>query len=391
MSRDSVLTAALALRTFTLPEVTAYCDEDLGAVTRILNGCAGLVERDGERWRVVDPLEVRRLVISGPPSASAPSSSDGGRLIAARMLLAEETLLACSRELDAQTRSIMAATATNHLRHVVAAGGHLQVPWWQVDLDRDTPEVDLDAAGTTITPARLRVAAALAQLTRSEAAGIEVTVAFLAEAILQADQLRQAMAESRSRALVDRFMQLAQAVADPAGQLSGQSAAPARLVAALAWMRARVRAERDSGQASAVLLPLLKGLQDHDVLAADPENCLYRVLGALPDGRTRFAVYLDLLELLPQQYACQPTGVLLPGAIVEAVADPATSGQLSDWASRLENDLVRSPFGSQSALIGQTAYVLEDLATGTARLDCGVIGRSDRTRSELLSLADVRV
>lgn len=392
MSRASVLTAAVALRTFTLPEVTAYCDEDLDTVERILGGCAGLVERDGENWHVVDPQEVRRQLTADPATARPPERSDGPRLVAARMLLAEETLLGCGDEPSPQLRSIMAATATNHLRYVVAAGGATAIPWWQVDLDRDTTdELELDAAGTTITPARLRVAAALARLTSSEAAGVEVAVGFLAETILQVDQLRRAMAESRSRALVDRFLELAKAVAGPVGQLSGQSAAPARLVAAVAWMRARVRAERSSERASAVLLPLLKGLQNRELLTADPANCLYRVLGTLPDGRTRFAVYLDLLDLLPQQYACQPTGILLPGAIVEAVADGTTSGQLRDWASRLENDLVCSPFGSESALIGQTAHVLEDLAVRTASLDGSVIRRSDRTRTELLSLADIRV
>jgi len=393
MSRASVLAAALSLRRFTVPEITPYCDEDLDAVATILAGCPGLLGSDGERWRVVDPALVREEIAVDRPTVAThrPEPPQRSQVLAARMLLAEETLLECGDEPSPEIRSTMASTAANHLRHVVATCAPTARPWWQVDLDRDAAEVELDAAGTMITPARVRVASALARMTSSEAAGAEVAVGFLTEVTLQVDQLPQAVDEPRLRALVDRFLDLAKAVAGPVRQLSGQSAAPARLVAALAWLRARVRTGRGVEQASEVLLPLFEALQDRELLAAHPTTCLYRELDTLPDGRTRVAVYADLLDLLPRQYACEPTSVLLPGVLIEAVADGTTSGHLQEWASQLEDDLVGSPFGSESALIGQTAHMLENLAVRTAGLDDSVIQRSDRTRTELLSLADVRV
>jgi hypothetical protein len=69
------------------------------------------------------------------------------------------------------------------------------------------------------------------------------------------------------------------------------------------------------------------------------------------------------------------------------VAEPAVSLHLRQCARTLESDLVHSPFGSDTALIGQVAHVFQELAEEHAGLDDTVVSRTDETRSELLRLA----
>jgi hypothetical protein len=90
---------------------------------------------------------------------------------------------------------------------------------------------------------------------------------------------------------------------------------------------------------------------------------------------------------VPAQLRCHPAGELLPGALVEVVAEPAVSVHLRQCARTLEADLVHSPFGSDTALIGQVAHVFQELAEEHAGLDDTVVSRTDEARSELLRLA----
>ena len=114
---------------------------------------------------------------------------------------------------------------------------------------------------------------------------------------------------------------------------------------------------------------------------------LFQTVGRLPDGRDHAVVYADLLHVVPAQLRCFRRVSSLPGALVEVVAEPAVSVHLRQCARTLEADLVHSPFGSDTALIGQVAHVFQELAEEHAGLDGTVVSRTDEARSELLRLA----
>jgi len=398
MSRASVLAAAVALREFTTPQIAAYCAENDETVAAILGDCAGIIRpADTCSWRVVDVDGVRRQIVSsGEPGARPgprpPRSEGREQSLAAKLLLAEEMLFDCAEEGSAEIRQVLAAAALNHLRQFVAAALPGGRSWWEIDLSRDVVQTPVHTGRATIDPSRVRIVIALAHLTESEAVGRHVPLDDLIDIAVDVHGLRVSVPEPHRRALVDRFTDLAKALASPAETDLGEGSAPARLLSALAWLRARARAERSAADASHVLVELLQGLaREPALLGHDRPSCLYRVLGHLPDGKTRVAVYSDLLQLLPQHYDWRRESDLLPGAIVEAVADRPATTHLEQCAHWIEDDLVRSPFGSESALIGQVVHVFEDLAARSADLDGSVIPRSQDTRTELLSLANVRV
>jgi len=156
------------------------------------------------------------------------------------------------------------------------------------------------------------------------------------------------------------------------------------LIVAVARRRVRAKVGTDPAGAIRELEPMIRVLGS----APDrPPRDLHRTVQQLPDGRDVAVVYMDLLPLVPRQYRWQRIGEPLPGALVELVADPWVSEHLSTCASALETDLARSPYGSDRALIGQTAHVFQRLAEQTAGIDGGGILRGNQARSELLDLA----
>jgi nicotinamide mononucleotide (NMN) deamidase PncC len=118
---------------------------------------------------------------------------------------------------------------------------------------------------------------------------------------------------------------------------------------------------------------------------------LFRFLGHLPDGRNRIEVYSDLLQIVPRQYEWQPKSEVVPGALIEAVADSPAASHLQRCATDLEAGLVQMPFQSESALIGLAAHMFQDFAARAAVFDEGVVLRSNQARAKLLGLADVKV
>jgi hypothetical protein len=195
--------------------------------------------------------------------------------------------------------------------------------------------------------------------------------------------------------LLERLSCLSRELTTPSGRGStttAGTAAPARLLSAVAWRRACVRADGDGPAVARELVDLLKGMARGPLRVAEGDPVpLYQVLGSLPHGRQRIAVFADLLHLLPRHFEVALAGQILPGALVEAVTGAAASNHLREYASVIETDLVRSPFRSDSALIGQVAHVFQDLAVKEASLDGSVVERAERTRAELLTLAGVRV
>jgi hypothetical protein len=434
MSSAGVLAAAAALRRFTAAELAAYCPEDDEAIAAVLTQHPSLVERlpSGE-WQVRDTVALRarlarqarlrqarrRQLAHTPLSVRPPDPTRA----AARMLLAEQVLLDCAAEPDPAARRIMAATAHNHLRQCAAAFTPQAGSWWEIDPSATlaVPRIRLDA--DLITAGRLRMDLTLAVITGSEAAGATVAMDDLVRAATQVDGLPAEMPSGRRRALVRRFTSLSCRVLRlPHGSLS--QSAPARFLATVAIRRTADRAteslhlpparptadlERggdllavrafpqvDGGHAdgSAHLIRLLTGLAEEPAVRGGgegPASRLFRVIDRLPAGRARIAVYADLVALLPRDCHWDVHRDLLPGAVVECVADNRAQQHLWDCARLLENDLTRSPFSSESALIGQAAYVLEHLAAVHADLDSGLRYRADANRRSLLTLAGVPV
>jgi hypothetical protein len=400
MSPSDVLSSAAALHVFTAEQVAAYCAEDEDTVIRILRDHGDLFEQVPDapvpRWRVTDRARLREA-IAGTAGRTAPASErvDAAGSREARLLLAEQTLIACADEPSAAYRQTMAATAANYLRQFIAAtpGTTDGCGWWEVEpscVDALGDRVAADAA----TRSRLRMGFALARLTGSEAASEQVAIGYLIETATELTHLmgsRQAR-EERTRRLSRRFADLAMKLTTPAATGDPGAVAPATLLSALAWRRAGPAVQGDWAKAAQAQVTLLRRLADHNPLAADGGRaCLYRPLGRPRDGRQQVAVYQDLLELLPSRYACEPGEALLPGAVVTAVADARASRLLRRYADVIEGDLVTSPYRSPRALIGQVAYRFEEFAVAQAGRDRNLADRTTETRRNLLELFDVDV
>jgi hypothetical protein len=377
---QGVLAAAAVLREFGLAEISAFCDEQPPDIAAILASAAPAVVPSGdERWRVVDLSAVRREARRGTPAVPAPRRAAGE---SPRLALAEETLAACRAEQSPDRRRVMVASAVNHLRQVLAATLPGRLPWWTVELHTDLLADELRRHPDRVQAVRLQLSVAVARLAEGNVTGnpmprdelIETVAYFRNEPLLGDHSLH---------GLVGGFVDLATAQESP-------PAAPVdRLLVAVARRRARAQVERDLGAAFQALEPLLRTLSAGH---AHPYiHDLFRTLGRLPDGHDHAVVYADLLNVVPTQLKWHPTGELLPGALVEVVAEPAASVHLLQCARTLEADLVHSPFGSDTALIGQVAHVFQELAEEHAGLDGTVVSRTDEARSELLRLAKAPV
>lgn len=376
MTAQAVLAAAALLREFGLAEISAFCDEQPPDIAAILASAAPAVVPSGdERWRVVDLQAVRREARKEiPVDPAPPRPPDEGP----RLKLAEETLVACRAEPSLDRRRVMVACALNHLRQVLAATLPGRLPWWTVDLHTDLLVDELARHPDRAQAVRLHLSVAVARLAQGNVTGNPMpadelieTVAYFRDEPLLADRSLEG--------LVGGFVDLATA------QESRPIAAVDRLIVAIARRRARAQVERDFGAALRSLEPLVRTLGAGH--AHPHTHDLFQMLGQLPDGRDYAVVYSDLLHVVPAQLQWDPTGELLPGALVEVVAEPAVSVHLRRCARTLEADLVHSPFGSDTALIGQVAHVFQGLAEEHARLDGSVVSRTDKARSELLRLA----
>ena len=378
MTVQRVLAAAAVLREFGLAEISAFCDEQPPDIVAILDSAAPNVKPCGEeRWRVVDLAavrrEARRGVVADALPRPGPEEGPG-----ARLQLAEETLTACRGEPSPDRRRVMVASAMNHLRQVLAATLPGRLPWWTVELHTDLLVDELRRHPDRVHAVRLQLGVAVARLAEGNVTGNPMPADELIETVARFRD-EPLLADNRLLGLVGGFVDLATAQESP-------PAAPVdRLLLAIARRRARAQVERDLGAALRDLEPLLRTLgagHAHPYI-----HDLFQTVGRLPDGRDHAVVYADLLHVVPAQLRCFPTGELLPGALVEVVAEPAVSVHLRQCARTLEADLVHSPFGSDTALIGQVAHVFQELAEEHAGLDGTVVSRTDEARSELLRLA----
>lgn len=410
MSVERVLAAAAALRDFTVDQLAAFCDEQPPAIVAILDGASGRVERsDGDadpsvaRWRVVDLDGLRHDLAVRTEETVRADESQPGRALAEprhqdcassdpRLLLAEQTLSDCATAESATERRILVATAKNHLCQVVASVRPERGPWWSVELSLQRLGEAIERRPNRPGLTRLRLDVALACLAECDAAGDPVPARDLVDTVLRFQRFT-ALEDPKLRDLVGRFFDLVTAQLVPRDRSSVP--APDRLIAAVARRRARAqvehaRREHGVGGAMHALVPLLKSLDEQP--GPTQEQGLYQVLGHLPDGRDRVAVYSDLLRILPQQWCTwQDTTELLPGALAVVVAEPEVATHLAHCAATLESDLVRSPFSSDAALIGQVAHVFQYLADQVVSLDGTVRVRSEKARCELVELAKAHV
>ena len=284
------------------------------------------------------------------------------------MQLAEETLTACRSEPSPDRRRVMVASAMNHLRQVLAATLPGRLPWWTVELHTDLLVDELRRHPDPVQAVRLQLGVTVARLAEGNVTGNPMPADELIETVARFRD-EPLLTDSRLLGLVGGFVDLATAQESP-------PAAPVdRLILAIARRRARAQVERDLGAALRDLEPLLRTLgagHAHPYI-----HDLFQTVGRLPDGRDHAVVYADLLNIVPAQLRCFATGELLPGALVEVVAEPAVSVHLRQCARTLEADLVHSPFGSDTALIGQVAHVFQELAEEHAGLDGTVVARTD--------------
>lgn len=403
MSRSSVLGAAAALNEFTAAQIAAYCEDDQDGVLDVLREHADLFEpvpqARSPRWRVTDRQRLREIMAAAetPARHAEAHRPEPGEAGGARLLLAEQTLIACADEPSPAGRRTMAATATNYLRQFLAGlpglGDHPS--WWELGpACLDELGERLSAGPVPVSPVRLRTDFALASLTGSEAASEDVSIGFLIDTATGLSRLmstREAGQEPVQR-LSRRFADLAMKLTTPSVPERPEVTACARLLSALAWRRAGPAAQGGWAPAARAQVTLLRTIADHHPLVPlDSRGCLYRVLGDAGHGRQRVAVYRDLLELLPSRYACEPVEELLPGVVVTAEADPRAGRLLSTYAGVIEEDLKTSPYGSERALVGQLAHRFEEFADAPANGDPGVADRTTETRRELLALFDVGV
>jgi hypothetical protein len=406
MKSEIILAAAVALQEFRVHQLAAYCGATPDEVEAALATVPGLVEPTGpHRWHVVEPGAVRAAVSSAEPpesphraqDPSADALSQAG--LTARLVVAEETLIECGTERSPGLRQVMAATARNNVLQLLAQLTPEQGAWWDDDepgssWHTDSFQARIDAAGQTGTAEiplpRLRADFELACITGREAAGESVPADDLVRTATRLRDVLKIKEDGRLDQLFQRFTDLTIGLAGPAGLNTPSEAARTRLLVTLAWRRVRIVATHDVRQASERVLLILQLLQkERDADAGRTTIDLYRFVEHLPDGWNRLVVYRDLLELLPRQLEYRRQQEPLPGVLVEAVADSRTSDHLSWIADRLEDALDRSPFKSESALIGEAAHVFNDVAVHTAAdTDASVIRRSDQMRSQLLSLLD---
>ncbi|MHA6628074.1 hypothetical protein ACU61A_21760 [Pseudonocardia sichuanensis] len=382
-----MLAAAAVLRRFSLPEITAYCDEPPDAIEDILAKAAPAVERiEGApeppgvvRWQVVDRVGLRRRM--SRPSA-APAVPPPYRVSEDRLRYVEETFAQCGAEPSAHQRSVLVTTAVNHLRQVLAHDLPGSPAWWAVRLT-DRIETELGAHPDRFTAIRLQLDVAVARLALGNVAGESIPVHDLLDAVVrfQSGAAKLEDHDGILSTLVGGFVDLvtAQLASSPRTVVD-------QLVVALARRRVRARVRSDAEGAMRALEPLVRGL----AVGPDPTvHGLHRDLGHTPDGRDRAVVYSDLLTLLPAQFHCQRRADPLPGVLAEVVGEPVVINHLASCARTLEADLLRSPVRSDRGLIGQTVHIFQALAEQGEGLDSDVRARGDRARSELLSLAMV--
>jgi hypothetical protein len=400
MGRQKILAAALALHEFSPGRLAAFCGEDPDTVQDVLRTVPDLVEMaPGRDCRVLDPATLRAAIKKSEPGGPAVAErtrprADGPDETAldARLVVAEETLVKCAAEESPMLRQVMAATARNNILQVIARIAPEQGPWWSIEPTGPRWASPAAPGDPVIPPPRLRADFALATITEREAAGEPVSGDYLVGTAVDLGRVSNPRADKRLCKLFECFVDLAANLAEPAGLTAGDESAPTRLLVALSWRRTRALAAQNVEWAAKTLVRLFQRLQeehqpDHGPGAID----LYRFVEHLPDGWNRLVVYTDLLELLPRQFGCLTREDLLPGVLVEAVADAKTSIHLQGIAARLQDGLTRSPFRSDSALIGEVAHVLYEVALTTADLDDTVLPRSDQMRRQLLSLVGAPV
>jgi hypothetical protein len=396
MRTEAILAAAVALQVFRVRQLAAYCGATPAEVEAVLAAVPDLVKRtEAHGWCVVDAGAVRAAISTPEPPKSPQRTWDlasgalsrAGRT--ARLVVAEETLIECGTESSPELRQVMAATARNNVLQSLAQLTPEQGPWWEEKASwwhTESFRTRIDAAETTPAEvARLRADLELASITGKEAAGEPVFADDLVRTATRLRDVLKIIEDGRLDQLFQRFIDLTMGLPNPAGLDAPGTPARIRLLVALAWRRLRIVAAQDVRQASETVLLILQQLPKERTELAG----LYRFIEQLPDGWKRLVVYRDLLELLPRQLVCHRQRDLLPGVLIEAIADSRASDHLAQIATRLEDDLDRSPFRSESALIGEAAHVFNDVAVHTAAdMDASVIQRSDLMRSQLLSLVD---
>jgi hypothetical protein len=392
---DRVFAAAAALVEFSTTQLAAYSGTDPSTVQKVLSGVRDLVDLDARgRWRVLDLTAVRSLAAgapgTGPRHPPRPTGDQRRWSLEDRLVQAEETMIECSGEKSPALRRVMTTTARNRLLQVLARLLRSSTPWWRIEAsDAVWRAVGAATEMEELSPWRLRANLTLTTIIDSEAVGDAVSAECLTRTAMDISRVTASVTDARLTRLFEYLVDLTATLAGPAGLTAESESAPARLLVALAWQRTRALAGVDVGRAAKTLVQVLRQLSQRPRTLDEHTIDFYRLVGRVPGGR-RVVVYRGLLDLLPHRATWQ-SGDCQPGVLVETVTDPETSHQLENMARQLRDGLERSPFRSESALIGGAAHVLHDVAMTTATRHRDILPRSDLLRRELLELAGIQV
>lgn len=376
-----------------MEEVAAFCDEPPSVIVSVLERTGGAVTRVPdvltELWRVQDAGSLQRQVAGDRSTRGGSTREVVDVRPATRLQYAEQTLMECGKLHTSDERRVLLSTALNHLRQVIANTVPSITSWWAFDLSPADLVAVLRDHTDPATSSRLLLDVEVAVLTEHELRGRPIDTQDLTETVQRLEPLTAELTAQALDAVIGRFFDLVMAQVVPPGH--GPLEASKRLLTTVARRRVRAQVERSVEAALSSLVPLLQNIGRD---AGDRQPELYQVVRDMPDGRQRLVVYSDLLPLLPQQFRWQAEGERLPGALTEVVTEPETTQRLRTSARALEQDLSGSPYGSEAALIGSVVHVLqqltdEQITDARSRSDAELRTRSDRTCSELLTLAKV--
>jgi hypothetical protein len=160
-----------------------------------------------------------------------------------------------------------------------------------------------------------------------------------------------------------------------------------RLITTLAWRSVQHEAASSAKAAARTPQLVIEQLLSRDNERDEwRESGLLRLIARMPDGSAHVSVYSDLLRLLPG-HRVEHRSSVLAGVVVEVITDADAYPKLERCAEALNNDLRRSPFTSDAAMLGQVAQFFQEWKSGGGGPTAELGEPIDEARRRLLRLA----
>jgi len=365
-----LLSVLAALGPTTAGRVAAYTGETLDETLESLKNLSdGLVTVHAEKsgsYEGGDPVIVRvrpdlpsiRKRLGILSTRSGADNDSGPRLNARvdpRLTFAERTLAGAVSRMEDADRLATAQKVENYLLQCIALLQPSVGPWSRLrsvaDIHqlidgnlRDAPKVarillDLDLV-RILMAATERGPVELQDLSRAAS-----TVAFLAER----------MEPAALRQLLNGFIGVALAMTNSVFRTMSAE----RLIATLAWRNIQREAASSATAAARALQLVIEQLLSRDRDRDDwGPSGLLRLIAHMPDGTVHVSVYSDLLSFLPS-HRVERRSSALAGVVVDVTTDAGAYPELERCAEGLVDDLRRSPFASDAAMLGQVAQFFQ--------------------------------